>query len=60
MWVRLVKRHPIHVSERPLIDFRILEGENTSSQTPDNSLRTINEHFLIARRLFDGVGTEAF
>ena len=60
MWVRLVKRHPIHVSERPLIDFRILEGENTSSQTPDNSIRTINEHFLIALRLFDGVGTEAF
>jgi glycosyltransferase involved in cell wall biosynthesis len=60
MWVRLVRRHPIHVSERPLIDFRILEGENTSSQTPDNSIRTINEHFLIARRFFDGVDAEAF
>lgn len=52
MWVRLVKRYPIHVSENELINFRVLPGENAASQTPNNSIRTINEHFLIAERFF--------
>lgn len=57
-WIRLVKRHPIHVSERELVDFRILPGENASGQTSTNSIRTINEHFLIAERFFAGVDRE--
>jgi glycosyltransferase involved in cell wall biosynthesis len=56
MWIRLVKRHPIHVTERELINFRILPGENASSQTAVNSVRTMNEHFLIAEHFFDDVG----
>lgn len=55
MWIRLVKRYPIHVSEQSLINFRILPGENASSQTLPNSIRTINEHFLIAERFFDNI-----
>ena len=60
MWIRLVKHWDIYVSERELINFRILPGENASSQTVVNSIRTINEHFLIAEGYFDGVKREQF
>ncbi len=55
MWIRLVKRYPIYISERELINFRILPGENASSQTVTNSIRSINEHYLIAETFFDNV-----
>jgi len=55
MWIRLVKREHIFISDRELINFRILPGENTSSQTVDNSIRSINEHYLIAENFFDNV-----
>ena len=55
MWIRLAKRYELHVSDRELIDFRILPGENASSQTAGNSVRSINEHFLIADTFFDGL-----
>jgi glycosyltransferase involved in cell wall biosynthesis len=58
MWVRLVKRHPIHVAEQEWVNFRVLPGENASSQTASNTVRTINEHFLIALDFFEGVGRE--
>lgn len=58
MWIRLVKRYPIHISERELINFRILPGENASSQTAANSIRTINEHYLIADTFFDDVSPQ--
>jgi len=58
MWIRLVKRHDIHISEEDYVEFRILPGENASSQTAANSIRTINEHYLIARHFFDGVRAE--
>jgi glycosyltransferase involved in cell wall biosynthesis len=55
MWIRLVKRYDIHISDRELINFRILPGENASSQIPTNSIRTINEHYLIAENFFEQV-----
>lgn len=55
MWIRLVKRYPIYISDQPLVNFRILPGENASSQTAKNSIRTINEHYLIAERFFEDV-----
>ena len=58
MWVRLVKRYEIHISELDLIKFRVLPGKNASSQTATNSIRTINEHYLIANAFFDGVTRE--
>ena len=58
MWIRLVKRYEIHISDLDLIQFRILPGENASSQTATNSIRTINEHYLIAEKFFDGVTRE--
>ena len=58
MWIRLVKHYELHISERDLIRFRILPGENASSQTATNAVRSINEHFLIAETFFDGVDRE--
>lgn len=58
MWIRLVKHHDIFISDRELINFRILPGENASSQTVVNSIRTINEHYLAADIFFDGVTRE--
>lgn len=53
MWIRLVKRYEIYISDRELINFRILPGENASSQTATNSIRTINEHLVIAESFFE-------
>ncbi len=60
MWIRLLKQYPIHISERELINFRILPGENASSQTASNSIRTINEHYLIADTFFDDMNADEF
>ncbi|WP_439890364.1 glycosyltransferase [Ralstonia sp. 25C] len=58
MWVRFIRRWQFHISDRELINFRILPGENASSHTPANSIRTMNEHYMIAREFFDGVSSE--
>jgi glycosyltransferase involved in cell wall biosynthesis len=55
MWIRLFKSYDIFISDRELINFRILPGENASSQTATNSIRTMNEHFLIGSNFFDNV-----
>lgn len=58
MWVRLLKKYPIHISEREMINFRVLPGENASSQSIENSIRTINEHYLIAESFFENFEVE--
>lgn len=58
MWGRLVKRFPIHISERELINFRVLPGQSASSQTVANAVRTMNEHYLIASGFFQNVGSQ--
>lgn len=58
MWVRLVKHYPIHITERALVDFRVLPKENASSQTVTNSVRIMNEHYLIAESFFDDVSAQ--
>lgn len=55
MWIRLVKHYPIHVSERELINFRVVPGENVSALSVTNSIRTMNEHYLIADTFFQDV-----
>ncbi len=60
MWIRLVKHYPIHIADRELINFRLLPGENAASQTPVNSIRTMNEHYMIADGYFDDVSREVF
>jgi len=58
MWIRVIKRYDIHVAPEDYVEFRILPGENASSQTMANGIRTINEHYLIARQFFDGIRPE--
>ncbi len=58
MWIRLAKHYEIFVSDRHLINFRLLPGENASSHTRANSIRTLNEHFLIGETFFDGISAE--
>lgn len=58
MWIRLVKHYEIHVSDKELITFRLMPGENASSQTATNSIRTVNEHYLIANQFFDEITAE--
>ncbi len=58
MWIRLVKRYSIFVSDRELISFRIRPGENVSSPTPENSARAVNELYLIGPRFFDDVSAD--
>lgn len=53
MWTRLIKRYPIFISERELVDFRFLPGENASSPTFTNSVRTVNEHFVIVEKFLE-------
>jgi len=60
MWIRLVKRYEIYISDRELINFRILPGENASSPTATNSIRTINEHLMIAESFFENVKRDQF
>lgn len=58
MWVRLVKRWPIHIMEERFLRFRILPGENASSPTLKNAQRGNNETFFILSRFFDDVSLE--
>lgn len=55
MWIRLIKRHSIHVSDQRLVYFRLMPGENVSSHTEANVVRASNEHYLIAGGFFDDV-----
>lgn len=58
MWIRLVKKWDIHIFDKVFINFRIMPGENASSPTTKNSIRTLNEHYLIACNYFDGISAE--
>ena len=57
MWIRLVKNYDIHVSTEKLTDFRILPGRNASSPTVENSIRDLNEHYLIRKSFFENINT---
>lgn len=60
MWIRLVKKYEIYIDEREFINFRVLPGENASSNTSANSIRILNEHLIIAESVLDGVDFEYF
>lgn len=60
MWVRVVKKYKIFISDQVMVKFRILPGENASSDTGANHIRTMNEHFLIAEMAMDHVDRELF
>ena len=54
MWVRLVKHYNILISDREMIAFRQLPGENASSATSANLRRIFNESYFILEKFFDG------
>jgi glycosyltransferase involved in cell wall biosynthesis len=58
MWIRLVKQAEIFVSPNDMINFRIMPGENTSSDIYTNRVRTLNEHFFIALEFFSNVSAD--
>lgn len=60
MWVRLVKKYSISILETEMLSFRIIQGKNASSGTKENSVRTLNEHYFIAKYFFDGVSQDTF
>lgn len=60
MWVRLLKRYDIHISDIEMIAFRYLPGESASSDTPVNSRRLFNESYFILKKFFDGVARDVF
>lgn len=60
MWVRLTKLYDIHISNREMIAFRHLPGENASSNTTHNLLRLMNESYFILQRFFNGVSRDVF
>ncbi|MDD2302875.1 MAG: glycosyltransferase [Eubacteriales bacterium] len=60
MWVRLVKRYDIHVSNREMIAFRQLPGENASSATCVNLRRLMNEFYFVLQKFFDEIPRDVF
>ncbi len=58
MWIRLIKQTGIFVSDNDMINFRVLPGENTSSDIYTNRVRTLNEHFFIALEFFSNVSAD--
>ncbi len=58
MWIRLAKKYEFFVSDRELISLRILPGENASSPTGVNFVRTLNERYFIGMSFFDGMSKE--
>jgi glycosyltransferase involved in cell wall biosynthesis len=60
MWVRLVKRYDIHVSDREMVAFRHLPGESASSFTSVNDRRLLHEWYFILKAFFYGVSRKTF
>jgi glycosyltransferase involved in cell wall biosynthesis len=58
MWIRLAKRFAFTILDQDMVRFRIIPGENTSSDTKVNLVRTMNEHWFIMRRFFEGVDAD--
>jgi hypothetical protein len=59
MWIRLVKKYPIHVIEENLVG-HLRDGDNTSAVSPENSARNLTELVDIFGRFFEGMSDEVF
>lgn len=60
MWVRLLKRHDVFISEETLVNFRLLPGRNASCNLGKNYPRIINEHYLVNRNFFLEISDKVF
>ena len=59
MWIRLIKRYPIHVIPENLVA-HLRDGNNTSAVSPENSARNLTELVEIFSTFFDGISDEIF
>lgn len=59
MWIRLVKRFPIHVIQENLVA-HLRDGNNTSADSPENSARNLTELIEIFSSFFDSVEDDVF
>ncbi len=59
-WIKLCKHFDLYVSDEKLINFRVLNSGNASAPTASNNMRVLNEHLLIANKVFDDVTPEMF
>lgn len=53
MWMRVVQKYDIHISDKAWVQFRLNATQNTSAPTIENGVRSVNEAFLIASKLLD-------
>lgn len=60
MWIRLIKKYNIFVSDRTFVAFRQLAGENASAGTADNMTRLHNESYFVLREFFDDIPQSVF
>ena len=60
MWIRLLKRYEIFVSEREFVAFRKLPGQNASDATTENMRRIFNESYFVLSDFFDGIPSDVF
>lgn len=59
MWIRLIKRYPIHIIGENLVA-HLRDGNNTSTVSPENSARNLTELVEIFGWFFDGVPDKVF
>ncbi|PKM51931.1 MAG: glycosyl transferase [Firmicutes bacterium HGW-Firmicutes-7] len=59
MWVRLIKKYPIHMLEETLVIHR-RHGSNSSAYTNENLIRGKNELYFIYNTFFDNISDEIF
>ncbi|MDF0604318.1 glycosyltransferase [Neisseriaceae bacterium TC5R-5] len=60
MWIRLVKRYEIFISDKELIAFRMLPGQNASDATTENMKRISNESYFVLKDFFDDMPSDVF
>lgn len=59
MWIRLVKKYPIHIIQEDLVA-HLRDGNNTSAVSPENSARNLTELVEIFGSFFEGLSDEIF
>jgi glycosyltransferase involved in cell wall biosynthesis len=60
IWTNLIKHSEIYVAEDEMIEFRLIEGGNTSAPTVKNSIRLMNEYEIVYEKFLDGIGVSLF
>lgn len=57
-WINLIKSGGIYIFDDVFIQFRLVEGKNTSSATLDNSTRLFNEYSFVYEDFFENVSPD--